>query len=207
METDLKKQNNLKISALLSAAILVCAGFQHGSDSVPTVQEGLFTGTAGVIFSAVLVLLTNLLPHSIKHKLVFLRFVNEMPGCRVDRLCKRDSRLVFEDVSSRWPRVFDESASESQRNALWYRDIYKPVKNSNEVLQSHRSFLLYRDTLSGLVVLLICTGLWEFLGNPQLFGEIIPAVYLVLVVSALLAMIAAHNAGNRFVVNAVAVAQ
>jgi hypothetical protein len=207
METDLKKQNNLKISALLSAAILVCAGFQHGFDSVPTVQEGLFTGTAGVIFSAVLVLLTNLLPHSIKHKLVFLRFVNEMPGCRVDRLCKRDSRLVFEDVSSRWPRVFDESASESQRNALWYRDIYKPVKNSNEVLQSHRSFLLYRDTLSGLVVLLICTGLWEFLGNPQLFGEIIPAVYLVLVVSALLAMIAAHNAGNRFVVNAVAVAQ
>lgn len=207
METDLKKQNNLAISALLSAAILVCAGFQHGFDSVPTVQEGLFTGTAGVMFSAVLVLLTNLVPHNIKHKLVFLRFVNEMPGGRVNRLCKRDPRLIFDDVSSRWPQVFDENVSERQRNALWYREIYRPVKDTNEVRQSHRSFLLYRDTFSGLMALLVCAALWDFLGTPQLLGEIAPAVYLVLVISSLLALVAAQNAGNRFVVNAVAVAQ
>lgn len=79
MTTDLKTQNNLKISALLAAAILICAGFQRGFDSVPTLQQGLFTGTAGIIFSAVLVLITNLLPHNIKHKLVFLRLVDEMP--------------------------------------------------------------------------------------------------------------------------------
>lgn len=207
MGNDLKKQNNLKISALLSAAILICVGFQYGFNTLPTVQESLFTGTAGVFFSAVLVLITNLLPHGIKYKLVFLRLINEMPGGRADRLCKRDPRLVFEDVCSRWPQVFDESISDGQRNARWYQDIYKPVKDTSEVRQSHQSFLLYRDTLSGLVALLICTGLWDFLGDPQLVGEIVPAVYLVLVISAVLAMVAARNAGNRFVVNTVATAQ
>lgn len=207
MTTDLKKQNNLKISALLAAIILICAGFQRGFDSVPTLQQGLFTGTAGIIFSAVLVLITNLLPHSIKHKLVFLRLVEEMPGGRVHRLCKRDSRVVYDDVASRWPQVFDETISDNDRNALWYRDIYKPVRESHEVRQAHRSFLLYRDTLSGLVALLIITGLWDFQGDPHLLGEIVPAVYIALSISALLALFAARNAGNRFVVNAVAVSQ
>lgn len=207
MEKDLKKQNNPTIAALLSAAILVCAGVQDGFSSLPTIEEGLLTGVAGVITAAVLVLITNLLPHDIKHKLVFTRFVNEMPGGRVHRLCKRDSRVVYEDVASQWSQVFDDEIPESDRNALWYRDIYKPVRDTHEVRQSHRSFLLYRDTFSGLVILLIFTGLWDYLGNPQLLGEIVPAVYFVLIISSLLTLLAARNAGNRLAVNAVAVSQ
>jgi len=207
VEKDLKKQNDLVIAALLSGAILLCAGFQNGFNSLPTIEETLLTGVAGVIVSAVLVLIASILPHDIKHKLVFTRYVNEMPGGRVHRLCKQDSRIVYEDVRSHWPQVFDENISESDRNSLWYRDIYKPVRDSHEVRQAHRNFLLYRDTLSGLVTLLIVTGLWDFLGNPQLLGEVVPAVYIVLSISSLLALLAARNAGNRFVVNAVAVSQ
>ena len=43
---------------------------------------------------------------------------------------------------------------ESEQNAYWYKEIYRPVRNSPEVLQSHRSFLLFRDAASGLFILL-----------------------------------------------------
>jgi len=207
VEKDLKKQNNAMIAALLSAAVLVCLGFQYGFNSLPTLKEGLLTGVAGVITLAVLVFITHLLPHDIKHKLVFTRFVNEMPGGRVHLLCKRDSRVVYADVASQWPHVFDEAIAAGDRNSFWYRDIYKPVRDTLEVLQSHRSFLLYRDTFSGLVALLIFTILWDFLGDPQLLGDVVPAVYVVLIISSLLALLAARNAGNRLVVNAVAASQ
>lgn len=207
MKKDLEKQNNFSVAALLSAAVLVCLGFQYGFNSLPTFKEGLLTGVAGAATLAVMVLITYLLPHDIKHKLVFTRFANEMPGARVQPLCRRDSRIVYEDVASQWPHVFDDAIAEGDRNSLWYRDIYKPVRDTYEVRQSHRSFLLYRDTFSGLFALLICTILWDFLGDPQLLGEIVPAVYGVLVISSLLALLAARNAGNRLVVNSVAVAQ
>lgn len=207
MEQELEKQNSATIAALLSAVVLVCLGFQYGFNSFPAFKEELLPGAAGLITLAVLVFITHLLPHGIKHNLVFTRFVNEMPGARVQRLCKRDSRVVYEDVASQWPHVFDEAIAASDRNSLLYRDIYKPVRHTHEVRQSHRSFLLYRDTFSGLFSLLIFAILWDSLGDPQFLGEIVPAVYVVLVISSLLALLAARNAGNRLVVNAVAVAQ
>ena len=206
MATELKNANNTKIVALLTASILVCAGFQYGFDALPSWQEALITGAGSTVFSAMLVLLTNLLPHGIKHKLVFTRFVNEMPGGRVHRLCRKDSRLLYSEIQTKWPDVFDEEISQQDRNAHWYQQIYKTVKDTNEVRQSHSSFLLYRDTLSGLVSLILIIALWEIFGDPQLFGEVAPSVYYILAASAALSLISARNAGNRFVVNAVATA-
>lgn len=206
MSTDLKKDNNPKIAALLTVVILVCAGFQYGFSFLFEFQKTVISLVGSAACSAVLVLITNLLPHNIKHKLVFTRFKNEMPGGRVDKLCRQDARILYSDVETKWPDVFAVEISENERNSRWYRDVYKPVKDKLEVQQAHRNFLLYRDVLSGLISLIIGVGLWNVFGNQAIIGPIVPAVYYVLACSSLLTLIAARNAGHRFVLNAVAIA-
>ncbi|GAW97076.1 MULTISPECIES: hypothetical protein [Colwellia] len=206
MTTNLKKENNTPIFSILAAALLLCAGFQLGFDRLPDLTEALVAGTASTIFSAVLVMLTNLLSHNIKHKIIFTRFTNEMPACRINKLCRKDSRIDYQAAKERWSKVFDSATPAFERNSLWYRHIYKPVKDTNEVRQAHRSFLLYRDVFSGLVMLFITAFVWHLLGDPELIGEIVPEVFWVLGIFSALSLIAARNSGNRFVVNAVATA-
>ena len=202
----LKSKNNKHITGILTVVVLVCAGFQYGFDTIPSWQKIIATGALSAAFSAILVMMTNLLPHAIKHKLVFARFINEMPGGRIHELCSKDPRITMSAIQEKWPDVFKSDISSQERNALWYNQIYKGVKDSPEVSGAHGSFLLYRDILAGIVSMAIGIILWNFFGNPQLFGEIVPAVYWVLGISAILSMSAARNAGNRFVVNAVTTA-
>ena len=206
MTTDLKKENNKQIFYILSSALLLCAGFQLGFDRLPEVSEALIAGTASALFSAVLIMLTNLLSHNIKHKIIFTRFVNEMPASRVNKLCRKDSRIDYQAVEDRWPKVFDSVTPAFERNSLWYRHIYKPVKDTNEVRQAHRNFLLYRDVFSALVMIFLATWVWHVFGDPELIGKIVSEVFWVLGIFGILSLIAARNSGNRFVVNAVATA-
>ena len=129
-----------------------------------------------------------------------------MPAGRINKLCFNDPRMIMSAIQEKWPDVFKPDISSQERNALWYNQIYKGVKDFPEVSGAHGSFLLYRDILSAIVCMVIGLILWNFFGNPQLFGEIVPAVYWVLGISAILSMSAARNAGNRFVVNAVTTA-
>ncbi|WP_199527600.1 hypothetical protein [Pseudoalteromonas sp. bablab_jr004] len=206
MASDLKSANNPKITALLTVVIFLCAGAQYGFAVIPAWEEVLITGALSVGFSAFLVLLTNLTPHNVKHKLVFTRLSNEMPACRIDKLCKKDIRVSFEDVCTRWPSVFGESLCPSERNSRWYKEIYKPVFNEKSVTQAHRDFLLYRDVFSALFVILVVAITWGVWGEIEFVGTINTAVYYILIGSSLLTLIAARNSGNRFVVNAVAAA-
>lgn len=206
MSTDLKKDNNHTIFLILAAAILISAGFQIGFSELPEVSEVLIAGTASTVFSAVLVMLTNLLPHDIKHKLVFTRPFNEMPASRIHKLTFKDPRIDSELASSRWPDVFDNEIEPEHRNSRWYQQIYKLVKDKPEVLQAHRSFLLYRDVFSGMVMLLLIAMVWQWLGDPTLIGPLTPEVFYTLGWFTLLSQLAARFSGNRFAVNAVAAA-
>ncbi|MBE0344855.1 hypothetical protein [Pseudoalteromonas peptidolytica] len=206
MASDLKSANNPKITALLTVVIFLCAGAQYSFAVIPAWEEALITGALSLGFSAFLVLLTNLTPHNLKHKLVFTRLSNEMPACRVDELCKKDIRVSFEDVCTRWPSVFEDSLCPSERNSRWYKEIYKPVLNEKSVTQAHRDFLLYRDVFSALFVMLVVAITWGVWGEIEFVGTINTAVYYILIGSSLLTLIAARNSGNRLVMNAVAAA-
>ncbi|GEK09027.1 hypothetical protein PPE03_12760 [Pseudoalteromonas peptidolytica] len=129
-----------------------------------------------------------------------------MPACRVDELCKKDIRVSFEDVCTRWPSVFEDSLCPSERNSRWYKEIYKPVLNEKSVTQAHRDFLLYRDVFSALFVMLVVAITWGVWGEIEFVGTINTAVYYILIGSSLLTLIAARNSGNRLVMNAVAAA-
>ena len=54
---------------------------------------------------------------------------------------------------------------EKEQNAYWYKEIYRPVRNEPEVLQAHRSFLLFRDAAAALFLLLLGLLFWTVLGE------------------------------------------
>lgn len=189
------------------AASLVLSAFIQFDAKMSSLIDLAVAGSGSLMLSAVLVMLANILPQSVKHKIVFTRLKNELPACRIDRLCKKDPRINYEAVNKQWPDVFSENIDGVTRNSLWYQQIYKPVKNAREVLQAHRSFLLYRDTFSGLMLIFLATMAWSLIGNSEIVGEIKPMVFCIQGALMILSLIAARISGNRFVVNAVAAAQ
>ena len=207
MEIDLKKENSRNIFLIMAASIVFSAFFQLGSTSMTNLIELVVVGSGSVMFSAVLLMITNILPQSVKHKFVFTRWKNELPACRVNQLCIRDSRIQYDLIKKRWPEVFEDNIDGDTRNSRWYQQIYKPVKDTREVLQAHRTFLLYRDTFSGLTLIFLATIACSVIGDPKIVGEIKPVVFLIQGLLTILSLIAARISGNRFVVNAVAAAE
>lgn len=206
MESDLKKENSRNIYCIMVASLAASAVIQLGAPSASNLVELAIAGSGGLVISAILVMVANLLPQTLKHKLIFTRFRNELPACRVDQLCKNDSRLEYEIIVNRWPEVFSEDIDAATRNSRWYQQVYKPVKDVAEVLQAHRSFLLYRDAFSGLLLILLATAIWAIAGDAKFIGEVKPLVFLAQGALIVASLVAARIAGNRFVVNAVSAA-
>jgi len=207
MEIDLKKENSKTIFLLMAASLVCSALIQMGAASVTSFINLAVIGGGSVMFSAVSLMVTNIIPQSIKHKLLFTQLKNELPACRVDALCQGESRVEYSSVKSKWPEVFADDIPPNTRNSRWYQQIYKPVKDTKEVLQAHRSFLLYRDTFSGLLLILLATAIWSITADPKILGEIKPVVFMTQGIFVFLSFLAARVSGNRFVVNAVAAAE
>ena len=207
MEIDLKKENSRNVFLIMAASLVFSAFFQFSSASMASLIKLAAVGSGSVMISAVLLMITNILPQSVKHKFVFSRLKNELPACRVDQLCKKDSRIEYDLVKKRWPEVFADEIDGDTRNSRWYQQIYKPVKDTREVLQAHRTFLLYRDTFSGLALIFLTTIVWALIGDATITGQIKPVVFLIQGLLIILSLIAARISGNRFVVNSVAAAE
>ncbi len=207
MEVDLKKENNRNLFLIMAASLVLSIFFQFDLKSLSSLNDYLIAGSGSLMLSVVLVMLANILPQNLKHKFVFTRMVDELPACRIDRLCKKEPRLEYELIKERWPDVFSSDIDSATRNSRWYQQIYKSVKDTKEVLQAHRSFLLYRDAFSGLALIFLVTVVWSLIGNSEIIGVIKPIVLLTQGMFMSVALIAARISGNRFVVNAVVAAQ
>ena len=98
-----------------------------------------------------------------------------------------------------------QDIEESAQNAYWYREIYSPVKNTPEVLQAHRSFLLYRDAASGLFIFLIGLLVWPVIA--VLVSLPSPGVWSLLLLVGVILLLgqAGRQSGERMVTNAAAV--
>ena len=207
MENDLKKENSRNIFLIMAASLMLSVFFQLGSESFTNLIQLMVAGGCSLMLSAVLLMLANIIPQNVKHKFVFTRLENELPACRVNQLCRKDSRVEYDLVKDRWPEVFSDDIDGGARNSRWYQQIYKPVKDTREVLQAHRTFLLYRDTFSGLALIFLATIVWSLIGDSKIIGEIKPVVFFIQGALMMLSLIAARISGNRFVVNAVAAAE
>jgi hypothetical protein len=132
----------------------------------------------------------------VKARLVFWRWRNPLPGCRVfSELLDTDPRI---DVPALQKKLGDFPREPHAQNTLWF-SLYIRHSGTPQVLEAHRIYLLTRDTaaISALFVLLLPIGVftgavdWKI---AVLYGVALLAQYL-------LVTNAARNYGNRFVLN------
>ena len=207
MEKDLKAQNVSSLTAMYIGTLLLVT-FVHWS-----VEEvfsfSLQLGQQVLLVAAITSfggVLSNVLPNTAKHALVYMRFRNVLSGHRCRRICMKDARLHSVDLRSKWPVLFGGRMRESEQNKYWYKEIYRPVRNSPEVAQAHRSFLLYRDAATGLFVLLVGLVVWKAASEALPIPSV--SLWSVAVVVGVVFVLcrAAQQSGDRMVANAVVVA-
>lgn len=158
-----------------------------------------------VCLKVLLSLLASVIATRWKERLVHLRWNNPLPGSRCDQLMARDARIDPANLPPEVKALRDEPLTPHERNARWYRDVYRPVSKDLAILNSHRQYLLYRDASAGVFLLLVISGLAD-LGSRLIFG--VPLMtglaYFVLLIYLALLMVAANVAGNRMVTGAIA---
>ncbi|MCD5327539.1 hypothetical protein ACFFU8_11455 [Chromobacterium piscinae] len=200
----LKDENKLQLSILIGTPILITLAIQLGYQKVIDIlNAGKLIGLT-LIATTILTMVANLIPQAIKHKLVFLRIRDELPGCRCHVICKKDNRLDFNAINAKWPSIFSDSTPKSKRNSLWYHEIYRKVRDRPQVESSHKNFLLYRDATSGMLIIFIASlaCYWSNYKFPLLGSIELPALFIQAII-LIIAIVSAQNSGNRMVVNAI----
>ena len=204
MAKSLKAQNAVSLIAIYAGTFVVLASVQWGAQEVAALSAWLAEVGAAAAMTSFAGIVSNLLPNSAKHVIVFLRLRHMLPGYRCKTICKDDPRFRMHDLEQRWPELFAKDMEESDQNSYWYKYIYAPVQDAPQVVPAHRSFLLYRDALAGLTILLVCFLVWR-IGAVYLPIQY-PSTWTLLVLLAVNVVVgqAARQSGNRMVANAVA---
>ena len=207
MEKDLKAQNALPLTAIYAGTFVLVALVHWGVEKVFAYSDQI--GQQALIVAAITAFggaLSHILPNSWKHALVYWRLRNVLSGHRSRSICKKDPRLLSGDLQRRWPALFLDEMQEDEQNAYWYNEIYRPVRNEPEVVQAHRSFLLFRDAATGLFLLFLGLLLWKVVGEAVPVESVSMWSAGILAGTFVLVSLAARQSGDRMVANAVAVA-
>lgn len=149
-ERDLKVQNTLSLTGMYVSTIFLIGFVHRGVDAALTVSS--YLNEQVLIVGAITVfggLWWNSLPNNFKYPLVYWRYRNVLSGHRCRRICNTDPRSQSGDLELKWPMRFFHGMKESERNAYWYNEIFRRVRNEPRVVQAHRSYLLYRDAAVG----------------------------------------------------------
>ena len=149
-------------------------------------------------FHFVVLVLSYLLPSSIKNQVIFLRSRNPLPGTRAfSSLIERDPRILRTELEAIYGQLL---TSPDQQNALWYR-IYKEKQKDPVVNHSHGKWLLFRDAFSVTLLILIPASVYTYVRSGLLVGICFLVAYLIIMVAL---WISARNTANRFVCNVLA---
>lgn len=201
---NLKESNKATTYAVIGAICIVVFLIQLGVEgyvNIKNIYAGI--GISGGL-SVISLLLVNIIPHNLKHILVFWRFKRVLPGNRVIELCRKDERLNMDDLKTKWPALFLHPMPEHDRNSYWYKNIYKKAESTAQVIDAHKNFLLFRDLCSATLVMCLCALILKTI---QIDGLYIKWTVLAFLfgVSFLFSIISRYY-GNRMATSAVAVA-
>jgi hypothetical protein len=153
-----------------------------------------------VVIPVVVLLLVNVLPHSVKAMLVYWRRIGWLPGCEAfSKLAPADARINMQTLAR---NVGALPTDPREQNARWYQ-LYKLVENEPEIEEVHRSFLMYRDmAVLSLPFIGLAPACLYFAGaspGAQWIGAGIFAVQY------FLTAVSARYSGIRFVTNVLAI--
>lgn len=145
-----------------------------------------------------ILILCFVIPVDIKNVIIFWRFKNSLPGCRVftELICK-DHRIDIKELETRYGKL---PTDPREQNALWYR-IYKDKQNEKIILSSHGKWLLFREcAIIALIFMLLLSPVSFFITVDKS-----SAIYLVsLIAQYFILRQATVNAAERFACNVLA---
>lgn len=191
----------LLVSADIVAIVLVLAGFAFTQASLSELAQsafvrGLLVAAAGPI---VALYLNELLPSNAKASIVFWRFKDALPGHRAfSEHAEYDPRI---DMAALKKKLGEFPQNPRDQNTSWYKLLQKHQPNVI-VRDSHKRFLLFRDSSSLTLLILAITWIASALSG-------VPAGTQAVVIGALAAQflwlaISGRNTGIRLVQNVLA---
>jgi len=157
-----------------------------------TAKDGIIAASLPILA----IVLSGVLSDLGKARLVFWRWHNPLPGCRVfTELLSADPRI---DVPALRRKLGELPQDPQAQNALWY-GLYKKQSADIKISEAHRIYLLTRDmaTISALFVVLFSIGVVA--GSVD--WKTVALYSVALITQYLLVASAARNYGTRFVLN------
>lgn len=147
-----------------------------------------------------LLFLSYFVPQNYKHRLVFWRWNNPLPGSEAfTRYAPLDDRI---DINALRKNVGAFPTTPREQNTLWYR-LYKEVITDVTVVESHQNFLLFRDIAAmSLVVTFIAPVVGLF---AQVGMQVITTIVIFFIFQYALFILPARNCGVRTVQNVLAI--
>lgn len=213
----LKEQNKKSLVLLLLISLLplyVSMLYLHGPELKLLFKKDILEFSRLLVFiglppllvlSAVLILIVDSVSNKWKERMAHFRWADPLPACRVDKLISSDSRIDTARVPLEVKELLDDSLSPSDRNKAWYKNIYLKVRDLPAVENTHKDYLLYREAVTGSVILFVLTGVIDLIsGLIYGFPLMLIKAYIVHFIIIAVYIKSASSRGNRFAVGAVA---
>lgn len=145
-----------------------------------------------------ILILCFIIPSNSKSVIIFWRFKNPLPGCRVfSELAVKDPRIDVKELENRYGRLPIEPKAQ---NTLWYK-IYKEKQNEKIIHSSHGHWLLFREiTAISVMFALLLAPISLFVTG----GKISFIYAFALMVQYLILRQSAVNAAEQFTCNVLA---
>ena len=151
-----------------------------------------------LFFYVLSLILIYFLPSGWKHRLIYLRWQNPLPGSRVfTKLAIKDDRISHKDLVAQHGELPEDP---KDQNILWYK-IYKKKQADEVVSDSHGRWLLFRDMFAITFIILFPSAVFTFWYSGIEKGILFTLTYCLLI---LVLWICARNTGNRFACNVLA---
>jgi len=158
------------------------------------------THIMGVLLIPFCIIIEAIISSEIKHKFIFLKFHNPLPGCRAfTEIAPKDDRIDMEKLKKLFPTGIP--TDEREQNSTWY-GFYKKHSEDLSVYHAQRSFLLTRD-MAILTYLFLPTSIIAHTIWGTYLSKILMHVILLLAI-LIFTVIASQNYGKRFVANVIA---
>jgi hypothetical protein len=198
--SDALKASNLKwlvMLALFDAAVVLLFVAPQLLDS--GMLAIMRTGATAVL-PIVVLLLSGLLSHEAKARVVYWKIADPLPGSAAfTKYAPADVRIDMKALAKNVGPLPTESR---EQNAKWYK-LYRQVNGDAAVTHAHKLYLMYRDmaAMSLLLIPLLPAALW--------YAGALPASCWIagglLVVQYVASAICARHSGTRLVANVLAI--
>ncbi len=197
------KSLNMKWLVMLAgldvvAVLLFVAPELVGNASWGTVA--VMRGLVALVLPVAVLLLTGMLDHDIKAKLVYWKLKDPYPGC--EAFTRHGPADVRVDMVALKKNVGVLPTEPAEQNRKWFK-LYLLVENEVAVLEVHKSYLMYRDMAAMSIPLsVLVPAAMFFTGAAQaaVWGSTI-----LFAVQFFVCCVAARHSGKRFVCTVLAI--